>query len=66
MRWYPLEANFRTAGNQLMDGCQNLTHKILPSVLRIGLDGCQRRLGVAADDNGGGGGGGDWYRADVL
>ena len=60
---YPLKANFRTAGDQLMGSCRDLTHKILPSVLRVGLDGCQRRLGVAADNNDEGS---DWYRADVL
>ena len=61
MRWYPLKANFSTAGDQLVGSCRDLTHEILPCVLRVGLDGCQRRLGVAADNNGE-----DWYRADVL
>ena len=63
MRWYPLEANFRTAGDQLVGSCRDLTHEILPCVLRVRLDGCQRRLGVAADNNGEGS---DRYHADVL
>ena len=27
MRWYPLKANFRTAGDQLMGSCRDLTHR---------------------------------------
>ena len=51
VRWDPLKANFRTAGDQLVGSCRDLTYEILPCVLGVGLDGCQRRLGVTADNN---------------
>ena len=60
---HSVKANFCTAGDQLVGSCRYIKHKILPCVLRVGLDGCQLRLGVALDDNGEGS---DWYRADML
>ena len=60
---HSVKANSCTAGDQLVGSCLYIKHKILPCVLRVGLDGCQLCLGVAADNNGEGS---DWYRADML
>ena len=72
---HSVKANFCTAGDQLVGSCRYIKHKILPCVLRVGLDGCQLRLGVALDDNGEVADyldgpatylSLDWYRADML